>query len=240
MNKEKIIKILSSNISVGIITGLLCFTLGGLIFSDGKKISALEEENLILAAKCESDILQKDAKIKELEAKIEEAKPWFEMQEEARIAEEKARKEAQEKEAEEKARKEAEEKARKEAEEKAREEAEVVDTDKVKRTVSNIIKKELADQVKNTTIDSLQVNENLGTDSNKDVVVLGNFSWSTLNTEKLTREMLEMYSDHLSAKLAPELADGSEIAFFWKAEYTGLDIKHTYTIKGGSAYKSKS
>ena len=32
-------------------------------------------------------------------------------------------------------------------------------------------------------------------------------------------------------------AEGSEIALFWKAEYTGLDIKHSYYIKNGNAYK---
>lgn len=86
-------------------------------------------------------------------------------------------------------------------------------------------------------MDSLGVNENLGTDLNEDVIVLVDLSWSTKNTEKTTREMLEMYSDYLSASISSELADGSEIALFWNAEYTVLDIKHSYYIKNGNAYK---
>lgn len=83
------------------------------------------------------------------------------------------------------------------------------------------------------------VNENMGTDSEEEVIVLAYLSWSTKNLEKMTREMLEMYSNHLAAKLAPQLSDGSEIALFWDAEYTGLSIKHSYCIKNGNAYVQK-
>lgn len=119
-------------------------------------------------------------------------------------------------------------------------EEEVVEIDKLdtlKRTVNSIIRKELSDQVKNTILSSITVNENLGTNSENDVVVLANLSWSVKNREETTREMLEMYSDHLAVKIASELEDGSEIALFWKATYTGLDIKHSYYVEGGNAYK---
>ena len=109
--------------------------------------------------------------------------------------------------------------------------------DILKQTVNSIIRKELSDQVKNTTLSSVTVNENLGTDSENDVVVLVNLSWSVKNREEMTREMLEMYSDHLAVKIASELDGGSEIVLFWKATYTGLDIKHSYYVKGGNAYK---
>lgn len=110
-------------------------------------------------------------------------------------------------------------------------------TNSVKQVVNTIIKREIEDNLTNTTMDFLRVNENLGTDLNEDVIVLVDLSWSTKNTEKTTREMLEMYSDHLAASISSELADGSEIALFWDAEYTGLDIKHSYYIKNGNAYK---
>lgn len=225
MNKEKVLKLLKSKIGVGIISGVLCFLLGGVIFSDKTTVKKLKNENSELSSKFEYEISEKDNKIKELQAKVDEAKPWFDKQEkEKRKAEEQAKKEA-------------EEQAKKEVEEQAKKEAQGVNTDEVKQTVDSAINKELNDQIRNTKIESLQVNENLGTDSKDDVVVLANLSWSTKNTEKTTREMLEMYSDHLAAKLAPELSNGSEIALFWKAEYTGLDIKHSYYIKNGNAYR---
>ncbi len=124
-----------------------------------------------------------------------------------------------------------------EAEDQIKTDTKGVNTTQVKTRVNSIIMGELNDSITNTTLKSIEVNENLGTDASNDVVVLANLSWSTKNLEKMTREMLEMYSDHLAATLSSELAEGSEIALFWKAEYTGLDIKHSYCIKNGNAYK---
>ena len=76
-------------------------------------------------------------------------------------------------------------------------------------------------------------------DSEDDVVVLAYLSWSTKNSERTTRNMLETYSDHLAATLSSKLAEGSEIAVSWDAEYTGLNIKHSYYIENGNAYKQK-
>lgn len=106
----------------------------------------------------------------------------------------------------------------------------------VDQIASSVINSEISYNLKNTTLNRLTINENMGTDYDKDVIVLAYLSWSTKNLEKTTREMLEMYSNHLAAKLAPNLEDGSEIALFWDAEYTGLSIKHSYYIKNGNAY----
>lgn len=103
--------------------------------------------------------------------------------------------------------------------------------------INSIIKKELGSQINNTTLTSITVNENLGTEIKNDVIVLANLSWSVKNREETTREMLEMYSDHLAVTLAPNLENGSEIALFWNATYTGLNIKHSYYIENGNAYK---
>ena len=218
MNKEKILELLKSKIGIGVISGIICFEFGGVMFSNSKTVATLKQEKSDLVNEYESELADKDIKINELQSKVDEAKPWFDKQEEERKAEE-----------------------AKLDEEKAKKEAEALDkgadTDAVKQTVNSIIKQELSDQVTNTTLDTLLVNENSGTDSNKDVIVVAYLTWSTKNSEKTTIEMLKMYSDHIAAKLAPELAEGSEIALCWKAEYTGLDIKHSYYIKNGNAYK---
>lgn len=119
------------------------------------------------------------------------------------------------------------------------EEEEEVYTDTIKEIADSIISRELYNNLTNTTLDLLRVNENMGTDSEEDVIVLADLSWSTKNLEKTTREMIEMYSDHLAANLAEELADGSEIALFWDAEYTGLSIKHSYYVENGNAYSQE-
>ena len=97
MNKEKIFKILKSKIFIGII----CFILGGIIMSDSTSVAKLEESVETLTQQA----IEKDSTIKELQVKVDEAKPWFEMKEEERkaeeerLAKEKAEKEAQEEQA---------------------------------------------------------------------------------------------------------------------------------------------
>lgn len=107
----------------------------------------------------------------------------------------------------------------------------------VENTVRSIITGEVASRFRNASLNDLVINENLGTASEDDVVVLAYLSWSTKNSERTTRDMLEMYSDHLAVTLSPKLAEGSEIAVFWDAQYTGLKIKHSYYIENGKAYK---
>lgn len=180
----------------------------------------------------EQVLIEKDKEIETLNAKIDSAKPWFEKsaEEQKAIEEESARKKAEQEEVERLAKE-------KEAEEQAKKDALGVDTDEVEQIANSIIMGELGDSITNTTLESVQVNENAGTDSNKDVIVLANLSWSTKNSEKMTREMLEMYSDHLATNLSSNLPEGSEIAIFWNAEYTELNIKHSYYIKNTNAYK---
>ena len=97
MNKQNIVKILKSRIFIGGV----CFIIGGAIMSDSASITQLEDSVATLT----QEATEKDSQIKELQDKVDEAKPWFEMQEEERkaeeerIAKEKAEREAQEEQA---------------------------------------------------------------------------------------------------------------------------------------------
>lgn len=97
MNKQKIKNILKSRIFIG----MACFIIGGAIMSDSASITQLEDSVATLT----QEVTEKDSKIRELQDKINEAKPWFEMKEEERkaeeerIAKEKAEREAQEEQA---------------------------------------------------------------------------------------------------------------------------------------------
>lgn len=97
MSKQNIVKILKSRIFIGGV----CFIIGGAIMSDSASITQLEDSVATLT----QEATEKDSQIKELQDKVDEAKPWFEMQEEERkaeeerIAKEKAEREAQEEQA---------------------------------------------------------------------------------------------------------------------------------------------
>lgn len=112
MNKDKIKKIVTSKIGIAIISGSICFGLGFAVNSSRAetedKLNGLQEEmkvdkNKILELESKNNTLQK--KNTTLQAKVDEAKPWFEMKEderkaeEERLANEKTEKEAQEEQA---------------------------------------------------------------------------------------------------------------------------------------------
>lgn len=93
MNKDKIKQMVTSKLVIAIISGVIFFSIGFVMngSSTEAKLESLQEE-----------LESGKSKIAELEAKVIEAKPWFEMQEdqrkaeEERLANEKAEKEAQE------------------------------------------------------------------------------------------------------------------------------------------------
>ena len=128
MKKEKIFNLLKNRFFIGAV----CLVLGGAIFSDGTEISQLEGD----IVKLQEEVGAKDKTISELQTKVDEATPWFDMKEEERQAEE-ARL------AEEQAQKEAEAKAAKEAEAaKAKEEEEARKVEEQKKLENaNCIKK---------------------------------------------------------------------------------------------------
>ena len=85
--------------------------------------------------------------------------------------------------------------------------------EEIEKIVENIVKNDL----NSTEINKIGVNENMGLEDGS-YIVLPHLKWNVKNKEKTTREMLEMYSDHLAAKLADE-SDISEITVFWEVPY---------------------
>lgn len=92
-------------------------------------------------------------------------------------------------------------------------EADLSREEEIQAAVEDII----AEVFKGTDIDKIAVNENLGLEDGS-FIVLPHLTWNVKNKEKMTREMLEQYSDHLAAKLAAE-SDVSEITIFWEVPY---------------------
>lgn len=102
MNKDKIKQMVTSKFAIAIISGLICFSIGfsvnGPSAESEAKLESLQDE----VDGSKSKISDLEATNSELQAKVDEAKPWFEMKEnerkaeEERLANEKAEKEAQE------------------------------------------------------------------------------------------------------------------------------------------------
>lgn len=100
MKNGKIKGFLKTKVGTCITTGFICFILGGSFMSDSTRVTELEN---ILNDK-EQEISVKDNEISTLSAKVNEAEPYFAMQEEEKAQlEAQAQKEKEEREAQEKA-----------------------------------------------------------------------------------------------------------------------------------------
>lgn len=105
---------------------------------------------------------------------------------------------------------------------------------KVKSTIETRIKK-----YSDTTLQSVDVNSNIGTDDPDDFLVLIHFSWGTMNGVSRTQIMLEMFSDDMAATLADAYDHVSDITIFWEVPYLlkkGTCAKYSYTVRKGGAY----
>ncbi|MGG4200756.1 hypothetical protein [Peribacillus frigoritolerans] len=110
-------------------------------------------------------------------------------------------------------------------------EIELTREEKIKETAKDIIEK----NYNQTTVEELEVNQNLGLNDGS-YIVLPYLKWDAMNNSKRTKRLIEMYSDDLAANLAKE-GDISEITVFWEVPYhlEGKNVaKFTYTKNGDS------
>ena len=85
---------------------------------------------------------------------------------------------------------------------------------KVANKVREYVKKYL-----DTKIDDITVNPDLGTEKNDDYVVLVRLTWNVKNSAKTSKEMLDMYSSDMAARMYKDLPEIQELAVFWTVPY---------------------
>ncbi len=88
-----------------------------------------------------------------------------------------------------------------------------------------------------TTVDSITLNEDYGTDKEGDYIALINLTWTVKNKGEMSKKVLKMYSDDLAATVASECPNIQEIAIFWTVPYLNADAKCSYERKGESMYE---
>jgi len=105
--------------------------------------------------------------------------------------------------------------------------------DDIESDVNNIVDEDLD----NTSITELRINEDASTDEER-YIVLVDLEWDFKNKPNTTKDMLDMYSDHLAAKMA----DNDliyELVLFWEVPYHKEDdtiLKRTYENKDGGMH----
>ncbi len=137
---------------------------------------------------------------------------------------------------------EAEKKAKEEADKKAREEQQAIlekakaEAEARKNTPEGRIEGKIKEYVKDydeTTIDSITLNPDLGTEKEGDYVALVRLTWNRKNSGKMSREMLEMYSSDMAARMYKDLPEVQELAVFWTVPYLNGSAKVSFERANG-------
>ncbi len=66
-----------------------------------------------------------------------------------------------------------------------------------------------------TEIDSITVNEDLGTDVDGDYIALVRLTWNVSNSAALSKEVLDIYSSDMATRMYKDLPEIQELAVFW-------------------------
>ncbi len=107
--------------------------------------------------------------------------------------------------------------------------------------IENGARKICAENYKSTTVSNITVNENLGTDTEGDYILLVDLTWDVKNSKDTTKKMLAMYSQDFAARVGTDLQNVSEVTAFWKVpHYSKTDnvVKYTYTRKDNGMYQT--
>lgn len=115
-------------------------------------------------------------------------------------------------------------------------EAEVAGFEELK--VKTQIQEYIDEYYDSTDLDSLTVNPNLGTDEDGDYIVLVYLTWNTKNSGKMSKEMLDMYSSDMAARLYDDIPEIQELALFWTVPYLndGSAKLSFERVEGGMKY----
>lgn len=87
------------------------------------------------------------------------------------------------------------------------------------KELQNYAAKIITENYTYTTIDSITINEDLGTEEEGDYVVLARLTWEQKNSGSTSKEVLAMYSSDLAARFGTDQLSVKEIAIFWTVPY---------------------
>ncbi len=70
-----------------------------------------------------------------------------------------------------------------------------------------------------TDIESISINDNLGTEEEGDYIILARLIWNQKNKASTSKEMLSMYSSDFAARIGMDQSSVKEVAIFWTVPY---------------------
>ena len=118
---------------------------------------------------------------------------------------------------------------------------EVDPIEQAKQDIEEATRALFAEWYKNTTVDSVTVNEHLGTEKEGDFVLLVYATWDVKNSVKMTNKVLAMYSEDFAARVGQDLENVQELSVFWTVPYYSEDdtsVKYSYERAGAGMYET--
>lgn len=70
-----------------------------------------------------------------------------------------------------------------------------------------------------TTVNRVTINDNYGSEADGDYIVLVYLTWDVKNSGKTSKEMLDLYSSDMAAKMYDDLPSVQELCIFWTVPY---------------------
>lgn len=89
-----------------------------------------------------------------------------------------------------------------------------------------------------TTIDSITLNEDAGTDTPDDYIALVYLTWDQKNSQATTEKMLDMYSQDMAARIYKDSSSVQEICIFWTIPYLNASAKWSFERGSDGMYKT--
>lgn len=89
-----------------------------------------------------------------------------------------------------------------------------------------------------TTVDSITINDDAGTDTPDDYIALVNLTWSQKNSQETTEKMLDMYSQDMAARIYKDSSNVQEICIFWNVPYLNASAKWSFERGSDGMYKT--
>jgi hypothetical protein len=92
-------------------------------------------------------------------------------------------------------------------------------TDTERSKVKNKVQQYIDDNYTYTSIDSVTVTEDLGTDDAGDYIASVSLTWDQKNSGKTSQEMLKLYSSDMAARMYDDLPEIQELVVYWTVPY---------------------
>jgi len=114
---------------------------------------------------------------------------------------------------------------------------EMSEDEKIKNAAFDIIKENYS----STVIDDISINEDLGSETPGDYIILAYLTWNVKNSASTTTEMMALYSEDFAARVGSDIPNVSEISIFWTIPYyseSDVAVKYSYERKDAGMYQT--